>query len=139
MLRPSSVWLASCAAAVGALVVTAGVLAAHRTESDRDAIHPDRLSERGFVAPRSATPAAGPSEATSDAISDPSKRSPLAMRLKDEGEDPTSTWPPGFHATPGRPTPLTMCLKHDTVDGTPICPNAHSRDARRNALTMPLR
>jgi hypothetical protein len=138
MPRPSTLWLASCAAVLGALVVTGGVLALHRSSassgSDRDTIRPDRLSERGFVAARPAS-----TGAPSPNVVDEAHASPLAMRLKDDGESPSAAWPPGFQATPERPTPLTMCLKHDSVDGKPICPNAHSQDGRSNALAMPLR
>ena len=136
MPRPSTLWLASCSAVLGALVVTGGVLALHRAESDRDAIHADRMSERGFVATRPGSTSAAPSP---NAVDEAQHASPLAMGLKDDGENPSAAWPPGFQPTADRPTPLTMCLKHDSVDGKPICPNAQSRDGRPSALAMPLR
>jgi hypothetical protein len=136
MPRRSTLWLASCAAMLGAFVVTSGALIAVATRSDHDAIHADHLGERGFIAARPASTGAAPSP-TADALT--TKPSPLAMRLKDDGEDPSAAWPPGFQPTPDRPTPLTMCLKHDSVDGKPICPSAQSRDRGSNALAMPLR
>jgi hypothetical protein len=138
MPRPRTLWLASCAAVLGALAVTGGVLALHHTGSDHDAIHADRMSDRGFMGTRPADAKRGAAPSP-NAVEEAQPASPLAMRLKDDGENPSAAWPPGFQPTPERPTPLTMCLKHDTVDGKPICPNANARDQRGNALAMPLR
>jgi hypothetical protein len=140
MATASNPWLARAGATISAFVVTAGVLLATRsTTGAHDTISADRFGERGFVAARPAS--TGTSASALDSAHAPTPASPLAMHLKDDGEDPSAAWPPGFQATPERPTPLTMCLKHDSIDGKPICPNAQAvhRGGRSNPLSMPLR
>ena len=137
MRQPRTLWLASCAAVLG-VVVMGSVVAIHATGTDRDAIHADPTS-RGFVGSRPAVDAKRGAAPSPSAVEEGQPTSPLAMRLKDDGENPSAAWPPGFQPSAERPTPLTMCLKPDTVDGKPICPNANTRDQRANALAMPLR
>jgi hypothetical protein len=137
-MRPRvTVWLAGSAAVLGALVVTGSILVHGR--ADHEAIRADD----GLPTPRPASTSAAPGKEPAErAEGRTSKRSPLAMALKDDGEDPRAAWPPGFHPTADRPTPLTMCLKHDTADGKRICPDGvdgrHGADAR-GPLAMPLR